>query len=114
LEIKFYQKSNWTPPKACVEIEKMIARIQENFDKWNPPRFLKDNLTKEERIFLRKAIKNENIVYMWEDKGPSFVKMSKEQYIKAGEDELSNEQFYTEVDEDLSNEIRVNSAILVD
>ena len=32
----------------------------------------------------------------------------------AGEDEFSNEHFYTEVDEDLSNEIRVNSAILVD
>ena len=53
LEIKFYPKSNWSPPKACFEIEKIISRIQENFDKWNPPRFTKDNLTKSERTFLK-------------------------------------------------------------
>lgn len=73
MEKKFYQKSDWSPPKAGCEIEKMISRVQEMFDKWKPPRFVKDNLTKDERKFIQDAAKNENIIYMWEDKGPSFV-----------------------------------------
>ena len=36
LEKQFYQKSDWEPPPACLEIENMISRIQENFDKWSP------------------------------------------------------------------------------
>ena len=92
LERKFYQKSNWTPPKAGIEIERMISRIQEMFDKWKPPRFIKDNLSRKEREFLKEALQNENIIYMWEDKGPSFVKMTKRQYLKAGEKELENEK----------------------
>ena len=92
----------------------MISRIQENFDKWNPPRFPKDNLTKSERTFMKEAIRNENIIYMWEDKGPSFVKMTKEQYIQAGENELKNENFYVEIMDDVSKEIKVKNDILVD
>ena len=64
LERKFYQKSDWNPPKACIEIENMIKRLQENFDKWKPPRFLKDNLSKKERDFLKDVKENRNIVYM--------------------------------------------------
>ena len=31
LEKVFYQKSNWQPPKACVEVERFISRIQDSF-----------------------------------------------------------------------------------
>ena len=99
LEKKFYHKSNWEPPPACCEIENMISKIQESFDKWMPPRHVKDNLTKLEREFLKKIKNNPEIVYMWEDKGASFTKMSKEQYISLGERELESE-VYTVVDED--------------
>ena len=44
LEKNFYHKSNWEPPAACSEIENMINRIQEAFDKWSPPRHVRDNL----------------------------------------------------------------------
>ena len=77
----------------------MISKIQESFDKWMPPRHVKDNLTKLEREFLKKIKNNPEIVYMWEDKGASFTKMSKEQYISLGERELESE-VYTVVDED--------------
>ena len=52
LERKFYKKSNWNPPKACKEIEDMISRLQEKFDEWKPSRYLKDNLSAEERKVL--------------------------------------------------------------
>ena len=68
LESKFYQKSDWNPPKASVEIEKLIDCIQHNFDRWKVPLRIPDNLSVEERKFL-KSVKNSNeIVYMWEDK----------------------------------------------
>ena len=37
LERKFYQKSDWEPPKASVEIENFITDIQHKFDTWKPP-----------------------------------------------------------------------------
>ena len=95
----FYEKSSWEPPKACREIENLIAKIQEKFDKWTPPRFIKDNLTKNERQFLKDLKEKEDLIYKWKDKGPSFTKMNLDQYIEAGEKELDNERFYQTIDE---------------
>ena len=33
----------------------------------------------------------QDIVYMWENKGSSFTKMTKEQYLMAGEKDLEND-----------------------
>ena len=84
------------------------------FDKWKPPHFIKDNLNKKEREFLKEVLENKDIVYMWEDKGPFFVKMTKEQYLKAGEKELEDEHTYKVIEEDPSDNIRIQNAILVD
>ena len=43
---------------------------------------------------------------MWEDKGPSFNKMTKDQYLQAGNVELSNEAFYEEVQNDPSKSVK--------
>ena len=43
---------------------------------------------------------DDEIIYKWEDKGPSFTKMNTNQYIEAGEKELQNPRFYKSVDED--------------
>ena len=102
LEKVFYQKSSWEPPKACKEVEDLIKSLQNKFDKWKPPRFIKDNISKEERNFLKEVRKNDDFVYRWEDKGPSFVKMTKNQYLLAGEKELENGKFYTQADSDPS------------
>ena len=96
LEKRFDKKSDWQPPKAGVEVENFIQRLQEKFDKWTPPRFAQDNLTKEERTYLKEVRKNDRMVYMWEDKGPSFVKMSKEQYLGAGNEQFNNVACYEE------------------
>ena len=114
MEKTFYEKSNWNPPKACSEVENFISRLQEKFDRWKPPKFLKDNLSNEERRFLKSLKENDDIIYMWEDKGPSFVKMTKNQYLQAGEKELDNEKFYKEVADDKSHEIKRKSDTIVD
>jgi hypothetical protein len=114
LEKKFYPKSNWKPPKACVDIENYISRIQERFDRWKPSSKVKDNLSREERQFLNSMNENNDIIYMWEDKGPSFVKMTRDQYLKAGRIELENERFYQEIPNHSSTEIKRKNDIIVD
>ena len=99
LEKKFYENSNWNPPPASKELEQFIAFLQQKFDSWKPPRFIKDNISKGERNCLKEIRNNTETVYMVEDKGPSFTKMSKDQYLEAGENELSNEKFYEQVTE---------------
>ena len=55
---------------------------------------------------------NENIVYMWEDKGPSFTKMTKTHYLEAGNKELENDRFYLEVANDPSKEVKKSNDAL--
>ena len=106
MEKEFYEPSSWEPPKACKEIETLIQIVQEKFDKWKPPRHIRDNLTKVERKALAKIQNENNITYKWEDKGPSFTKMKTDQYLQAGEKELENEKFYMRTDEDPSDDVK--------
>ena len=76
LEKKFYEKSSWEPPSASIELENFIKNVQTKFDNWKPPRFIKDNVSKGERKFIKNM--NDEIIYMIEDKGPSFTKMTKQ------------------------------------
>ena len=113
LERKFYLKSNWMPPSACKEWENLISQIQAKFDQWKPPKFIKDNLTAPERKFLTELKNNKDVIYMWEDKGPSFTKLTVDQYIKAGEKELSNDDFYEVIHDDPTDDIKKQCTDLV-
>ena len=50
---------------------------------------------------------------MWEDKGPSFTKMTRDQYISAGAAELAKAQFYQEVNSDPTDQIKTRQDDLV-
>ena len=113
LERKFYLKSNWMPPRACKEWEDLISQIQTKFDQWKPPKFIKDNLTAPERKFLTELKNNKDVIYMWEDKGPSFTKLTVEQYIEAGEKELNNSDFYEVINDDPTDDIKKKCTDLV-
>ena len=113
LEKKFYQKSEWEPPNASVEVENFITDLQHKFDNWKPPRWIPDNLSKKERQFLKEVQKDEGFVYMWEDKGPSFTKMTRNQYLETGKAELDNNDFYEKVQEDPSHDVKRKCDILV-
>ena len=54
-----------------------------------------------------------DVVYMWEDKGPSFTIMTKKQYIEAGETKLNEIRFYTKVNDDPTEAIKKESNDLV-
>ena len=111
LESKFYQQSSWCPPKASLEIESFIKTLQQKFDSWKPPRWIRDNLSGAERNLLQ-TINVDQFVYMWEDKGPSFTKMTTDQYISAGRAELDKANYYQAVNSDPSLEIKQQSDIL--
>ena len=40
-----------------------MKNMQEKFYKWKPPRYIKDNLSKEERNLIKQLKENDNIVY---------------------------------------------------
>ena len=63
---------------------------------------------------IRRMKQDENTVYMWEDKGSSFVKMTKDQYLQAGRKELGNTNIYEEVLEDPSTQIKEKNDIIVE
>ena len=63
MEKEFYEPSSWEPPKACKEIETLIQILQEKLDKWQPPRYIRDNLSKVERKALVKIQNENNITY---------------------------------------------------
>ena len=113
LEKKFYERSDWEPPKASAEIERFIENFQHKFDTWKVPFRIPDNLSKEEREFLKSIKNDENILYMWEDKGASFTKLKKSQYLSAGEAELQKVQFYEEINSDPVVETKTKKDILV-
>ena len=99
MEKVFYEKSSWKPLRAWKEIEDLIKNLQDKFDEWTRPKYIKDNLSREERKFIKNLKENDDIIYKWEDKGPSFVKMTKEQYVDSGEKELQKPNFYKQVQE---------------
>ena len=70
-------------------------------------------MNKEERNLLKQIKENDDIVYKWEDKGPSFVKMTKEQYLDSGEKELEKPNFYKQVQDDPSELIKQKSDAIV-
>ena len=57
---------------------------------------------------------NNDNVYMWEDKGPSFVKMNRDQYLEAENVELGNEKFYKEEDQYSPVDIKRKNVEIVD
>ena len=53
-------------------------------------------------------------MFIWEDKGSSFVKMRKDQYIQAGNSELSKNRYYEEINEDPCKVIKERNDVIVD
>ena len=74
---------------------------------------MKDNLSREERQLLKSIKENDDVIYIWEDKGPSFVKMTKDLYLKAGGDELGKEKFHQEVTQHSGRDIKRKNDMIV-
>ena len=97
IEKKFYQPNkSYEPSIDSHHLETFKSAMQREYDQWKPPRYVKDNISREEREFLKEARKDDSIVYKWEDKGSSFTKMDKADYVRVGEENLKNSRFYKE------------------
>ena len=97
LEKKFYQPNkNYEPSIVSYHLETFKGAMQREYDQWKPPRYIKDNISRGERAFLREARKDDSVIYKWEDKGSSFTKMDKVDYVQVGEKNLENSKFYSE------------------
>ena len=97
----FKNPSSWVPP-PCVPLEIFIS--QNNSDllrsKLTAPR--RQNITPSQRQTIRDLFSNPDIVIKPADKGGATVVWDKQDYIKEGMRQLSDEAFYTKTDTDLS------------
>ena len=71
----------------------------------HPP--LRHNITPNERKAIQELKKNPQLVIKPADKGGSIVIQNRSDYLKEGYNQLSNHDFYLELDRDLTEEHRV-------
>ena len=85
---------NWRPPLSKYpELELFLSNIRKDILNPNSIKFTKDNLSKRERIALRK-LKNSTTVIRIQDKGSRFLLLSSADYEKKMFGHLNNELHY--------------------
>ncbi|KAJ8049385.1 hypothetical protein HOLleu_02116 [Holothuria leucospilota] len=111
---RFRNKSTWTPAAGRdTFLDSFLEAVQREVDAFQPPKYIKDNLTLEEREALTILRTDDNIVIKPEDKGPAFVIQNKSDYIHTAKTDLSNVNFYREntVDKTTETAERVNKVV---
>ena len=62
IEKKFYQPNkSYEPSIVSHHLETFKSAMQREYDQWKPPRYVKDNISREEREFLKEARKDEEL-----------------------------------------------------
>ena len=102
IDMKFKNKSNWEPPQGDHALETFIQSVTNDFGKMSPKKPLHPNLTKDQSIALTKLSQNTSIVIKKADKGAAVVIMNREDYITEAERQLSDQNFYIETPDDLT------------
>ena len=99
----FRRKSRWIPPKGRDQhLESFISAVRRDMQNYQPPKYIKDNLTKDERSALKTLRKDTVLIIKPEDKGPAFVIQDRSEYVKSALKELSNEFVYKTIDTDIT------------
>ena len=92
---RFRNKSTWTPREGRDSfLDCFLDAIQKDVDEFQPPKYVKDNLPKEEREALTNLRYNKDIVIKPEDKGPAFVLQNTTAYIHTATSDLKNGKIY--------------------
>ena len=109
---KFTPKSTFNPKNKDVIIETYLSSLEEKLLDIDIPKDKFNNLSKEERDALY-SLKNDNtIVIKGADKGSGVVVWDREDYLKEEDKQLSDEEVYEEVTNDLSTfEVTIFSAL---
>ena len=100
----FTPQAVWMPPKGRdASLEAYIVGIQTNIEmqleRLQASRS-KDNLSSEERMVLQSLRKRSDIIIKPEDKGSAVVVLSRADYIKEADRQLSNELHYQKLSAD--------------
>ena len=100
---KFKNPSFWIPPPVS-NLENFITKNHLDLSDSKIPKIKFNNISKEERLAIRNLSKDTSIVIKQADKGGAVVIMSREDYIKEGNRQLSDAKFYVQTDSDLTQE----------
>ena len=98
---QFKNPSSWCPP-APLNLEAMVIVNEQLLNDYTPRAPLNHNLTKAEKEAIKLLNDNPNIVIKAADKGSAVVVQNREDYIREGLRQLSDERFYIETPTDLT------------
>jgi hypothetical protein len=99
---KFRNPSPWCP-KGPIQLESMIIFNENHLNEYTPIAPGHHNLTAEEKLALAELKSNPNIVIKPADKGSAVVIQNRMDYIQEGLRQLSDQNFYRQVDTDLTS-----------
>ena len=105
LQQKFRPKSNWKPNPPNRTLDLFQRSVKQEILKSRVKKRHYNNLTKQERIGLKKLKDNPNIIIKKADKGSAVVVMNTTDYLKEGYRQLSDEQFYQKIPTDITSDI---------
>ena len=105
LQQKFRPKSNWKPNPPNKTLDLFQKSVKQEILKSRVKKRHYNNLTKQERIGLKKLKDNPNIIIKKADKGSAVVVMNTTDYLKEGYRQLSDEQFYQKIPTDITSDI---------
>ena len=95
----------WLPKKVHHSVETYIERFNKDFTNAQPAKVNdRDNLSKEERRALGTLKNRDDIIITHADKGGAVTILSVEDYIKEAERQLTNVDFYAELNHDPTKE----------
>ncbi|KAJ8040008.1 hypothetical protein HOLleu_14189 [Holothuria leucospilota] len=102
---RFRNKSTWTPREGRDKfLDCFLEAVQRDVDTFQSPKYVKDNLSKDERKALTNLRNNKEIVIKPEDKGPAFVIQNTSSYIHTAMLDLNNNNVYQKNDYDKTPE----------
>lgn len=99
--LPFMPASVWSPPpdKLPPEIQELIQKDKETFDRHFKGHKEKTNLSPQEMEALKELIHNKHIVIKPADKGSAVVILGRDQYIKEVNRQLSDQIYYKKLEE---------------
>ena len=99
---RFKKKSSYNPPGPPA-LEAMILTNEICFNNCPEPKHPKlTNISRGERLAITNLTRNREIIIKPADKGSAVVVMNRNDYIAEGHKQLSDTNFYTKVDTDLT------------
>ena len=105
IKLKFRNKSSWKPPVQYLSTQTLTKTFKKyllnNKNNINVPH----NITKKQELFIQNIRKNNDITIKKADKGAAVVIMNTTDYIREGYRQLSNPDFYQKLDHDITDEV---------